>query len=145
MKARGWIPAGVNRIWDYAASLGGPIWKDHLWFFGSGSIADPQTRSYTNSVTRPTFTGNYYGKLNAQYKNTTGQVSYNWSGSETLGMPISNYTTATQNVTAPTKLFTAELQHVLGQPAPYRKVHLRQERVLAPRRRQGLEPRRRDL
>ena len=74
MKAKGWIPAGVNRIWDYAASLGGPIWRDHLWFFGSGSIADPQTRSYTNSVTRPTFTGNYYGKLNAQYKNTTGQV-----------------------------------------------------------------------
>ncbi len=114
MKAKGWIPAGVNRIWDYAASLGGPIWRDHLWFFGSGSIADPQTRSYTNSVTRPTFTGNYYGKLNAQYKNTTGQVSYNWSGSETLGTPISNFTTATQNVTAPTNLFTAELQHVMG-------------------------------
>ena len=114
MKAKGWKPAGVARIWDYAASLGGPIWKDHLWFFGSGSIADPQTRSVTSVITRPTFTGNYYGKLNAQYKNTTGQVSYNWSGSETLNTPISNFTTATQNVTAPTKLFTAELQHVMG-------------------------------
>jgi Carboxypeptidase regulatory-like domain len=114
MKAKGWIPAGVNRIWDYAASLGGPLWKDHLWFFGSGSISDPQTRSYTNSVTRPTFTGNYYAKLNAQYKNTTAQFSYNWSGSDTLNVPISNYTTATQNVTSPTRLYTAELQHVTG-------------------------------
>ncbi len=114
MKNRGWIAAGVNRIWDYAASLGGPIWKDHLWFFGNASISDPQTRSYTNSVTRPTFTGNYYGKLNAQYKNTTAQFSYNWSGSETLGTPISNYSPATQNVTSPTKLYTAELQHVWG-------------------------------
>ena len=41
MKSRGWVPAGVDRIWDYAASLGGPIWKDHLWYFGSASISDP--------------------------------------------------------------------------------------------------------
>lgn len=114
MKDKGWKPAGVNRIWDYAASLGGPLWKDHLWFFGSGSISDTQTRSETNAVSRPTFSGNYYAKLNAQYKNTTAQVSYNWSGSETLGTPISNYTTATQNVTSPSRLYTAELQHVQG-------------------------------
>ncbi len=114
MKSRNWVPAGVNRIWDYAASLGGPIWKDHLWFFGSGSITDAITRGYTGATTRPTFSGNYYGKMNAQYKNTTAQVSYNWSGSDTLGAVISNYTTATQNVTAPTRLYTAELQHVMG-------------------------------
>jgi hypothetical protein len=115
MKARGWIPAGVNRIWDYAASLGGPLWKDHLWFFGSGTIQDPISRSYTNVATRPTFAGNYYAKLNAQYKNTTAQVSYNWSGSETLGSPISIYNaSATQNVTSPSRLYTAEVQHVMG-------------------------------
>lgn len=115
MKARGWIASGVNRIWDYAASLGGPLWKDHLWFFGSGSISDPITRSYTNQITRPTFSGNYYGKLNAQYKNTTAQFSYNWSGSETLGTAISIYNpTATQNVTSPSRFITAEIQHVMG-------------------------------
>jgi hypothetical protein len=115
MKNRGWIASGVNRIWDYAASLGGPLWKDHLWFFGSGTIQDPITRSYTNQISRPTFAGNYYGKINAQYKNTTAQFSYNWSGSQTLGTAISIYNpSASQNVTSPSRLYTAELQHVMG-------------------------------
>ncbi len=115
MKAQGWIPAGVNRIWDCAASLGGPFWKDHLWFFGSASMSDPITRSYTNAVTRPSYMGNYYAKINAQYKNTTAQFSYNWSGSETLGMFISPYnSSATQNLSAPSHLYAAELQHVTG-------------------------------
>lgn len=76
MVAKKWVPAGVVRIWDYAASIGGPLWKDHLWYFGSGSISDPITRSYTGSTSRPTFSGNYYAKVNAQYKKTTAQFSY---------------------------------------------------------------------
>jgi hypothetical protein len=114
MKAKGWTPAGVNRIWDFAASLGGAIWKDHLWYFASASISDPITRSYTGSVTRPTFTGNYYAKLNAQYKKTTAQFSYNWADSQTYNVPISNYTTAMQRTISPSSLYTAEIQHVMG-------------------------------
>ncbi len=115
MKDLGWIPAGVNRIWDFAASLGGPFWKDHLWFFGSASLSDPITRSYANAVTRPTYVGSSYAKINAQYKNTTAQFSFNSSGYETLGTFISPYnSSATQNLSAPSRLYTAELQHVEG-------------------------------
>ena len=114
MVAKKWVPAGVERIWDYAASLGGPLLKDHLWYFGSGSFSDPISRSYTGSTSRPTFSGNYYAKVNAQYKKTTAQFSYNWANTETLKTPISNYTTATQDVTAPSSFYTAEIQHVMG-------------------------------
>jgi hypothetical protein len=114
MKSLGWVPAGVDRIWDYAASLGGPIWKDHLWYFGSASISDPQTRSSLNAISRPAFSGNYYFKINAQYKNTTAQFSYNWSGSDSAITPISNYSPATQKNVSPSNFYTAELQHVMG-------------------------------
>ncbi len=115
MKARGWMPAGVNRIWDFAASVGGPLWKDHLWYFGSGSISDPATRGYTGAVTRPTFTGNYYGKINAQYKKTTAQFAYNWADSQTYGVIWSVYNpTMLSRTIGPSKLYTAEIQTVLG-------------------------------
>ena len=114
MKSINWVPAGVERIWDYAASLGGPIWKDHLWYFGSASISDPITRSYTGATTRPTFSGNYYFKLNGQYKNTTAQFSYNWADTQTFGVPISNYSPALYRTVNPNDFYTAELQQVLG-------------------------------
>jgi hypothetical protein len=38
LKARGLLSVGsVNTVWDSAAGLGGPIKKDKLWFYGSGS------------------------------------------------------------------------------------------------------------
>src|SRR5262249_20383788 len=38
LKARGLLSVDrVDHIWDAAAGLGGPIRKDKLWFFGSGS------------------------------------------------------------------------------------------------------------
>lgn len=115
MKARGWVPAGVNRIWDFAASVGGPVWKDHLWYFASGSISDPITRSYTGGTTRPTFTGNYYAKVNAQYKKTTAQFSYNWADGQTYNISSSTYNPSMLSRTiSPSSLYTAEIQHVWG-------------------------------
>lgn len=114
MKAKNWVPAGVVRIWDFAASVGGPVWKDHLWYFASGSISDPITRSYTGAQTRPTFSGNYYAKVNAQYKKTTAQFSYNWADNQSYNVPISNFTTAMQRTISPSSFYTAEVQHVMG-------------------------------
>jgi outer membrane receptor protein involved in Fe transport len=40
---------------QYEATLGGPIWKDHVWFFGSGRLFD-QTSSGQTSITNLPFT-----------------------------------------------------------------------------------------
>jgi outer membrane receptor for ferrienterochelin and colicin len=52
----------------YEATLGGPIWKDHIWFFGAFRSADTSQAQVTNSVTAIPFTfgeseKRYQGKL----------------------------------------------------------------------------------
>lgn len=65
-------PAGETRIQDvlprYEATLGGPIWKDHVWFFGAFRKADLTQAQVTNAVTDIPFTfgdgeKRYQGKL----------------------------------------------------------------------------------
>ena len=67
-------------IKDYAYTLGGPFWQDHVWFFGAyehGNRASAQTQTSTSSILNmPSNTGQNYtqatntrlwdGKLSAQ-------------------------------------------------------------------------------
>ncbi|MFI5197299.1 MAG: TonB-dependent receptor domain-containing protein [Thermoanaerobaculia bacterium] len=65
-------PANEVRLQDvlprYEATLGGPIWKDHVWFFGAFRKADTTQAQVTNSITAIPFTfgdseKRYQGKL----------------------------------------------------------------------------------
>jgi hypothetical protein len=49
-------------VWRYALTLGGPIWKDHAWFFGAYEWADVPTPFTTtaSSPSHPTGTGENY-------------------------------------------------------------------------------------
>jgi hypothetical protein len=49
-------------VWRYALTLGGPVWKDHAWFFGAYEWADvPTPFSQTaGSSSHPTGTGEDY-------------------------------------------------------------------------------------
>ena len=49
-------------VWRYALTLGGPIWKDHAWFFGAYEWADVPTPFSTtaSSASHPTGTGEEY-------------------------------------------------------------------------------------
>ncbi len=51
----------------YEATLGGPIWKDHIWFFGSGRFAKTSGSGTTSFTLTPFETGDdekrYQGKL----------------------------------------------------------------------------------
>ena len=76
-KGRNPIPnaAGVNVPWQrnkfdevvdrYALTLGGPFWKDHLWFFGAYEWADVPTAFTTTSTSpsHPTGTGEEYQQI----------------------------------------------------------------------------------
>ncbi|MCM3875693.1 MAG: TonB-dependent receptor [Thermoanaerobaculia bacterium] len=52
---------------QYEATLGGPIWKDHVWFFGSGRLFDQTTSGQTSITNLPFSIGDnekrYQGKL----------------------------------------------------------------------------------
>ena len=61
---------GINRLYQYGASLGGPIKKDKLWFFGTWSNQDIHARSMAGDEAAYVLT-NGYGKLNAQFSNTS--------------------------------------------------------------------------
>jgi hypothetical protein len=49
-------------VWRYALTLGGPVWKDHAWFFGAYEWADVPTPFATtaSSPSHPTGTGENY-------------------------------------------------------------------------------------
>ena len=52
---------------QYEATLGGPIWKDHIWFFGSGRLFDQTSSGQTSITNIPYSVGDnekrYQGKL----------------------------------------------------------------------------------
>jgi hypothetical protein len=67
-----YVTPGVNRLYQYGVSLGGPIKKDKLWFFGAYSIQDIHARAMNNDESAAVLT-NGYVKLNAQFGNTTAE------------------------------------------------------------------------
>lgn len=57
--------------WDYGAQAGGPIWKDHIWFWGAGasnSYLGQTAHLYSGGTVRSQETNrNWNAKLNAQF------------------------------------------------------------------------------
>jgi len=64
-------PAGESRVQSlvptYEATLGGPLWKDRIWFFGAGRLSNTTGSGQTAYTNIPYQTGNdekrYEGKL----------------------------------------------------------------------------------
>lgn len=64
-------PAAETRVQEvvptYEATLGGPIWKDHIWFFGAGRLNDKKASNQTafTNISYPTENDEkrYEGKL----------------------------------------------------------------------------------
>ncbi len=68
--------SGVYRTYDYGASLGGPLLKDHLWFFGSWAVIDPVSQNYYGVPSSRYYNPDMYGKVNFQWGKTTAEVSF---------------------------------------------------------------------
>ncbi len=68
---------GINRLYQYGASLGGPIKKDKLWWFGTWSAQDIHARSMSNDDAAY-FLTNGYTKINAQFGETSAEFSLSY-------------------------------------------------------------------
>jgi hypothetical protein len=68
-----YVTPGVNRLYQYGASLGGPIKKDKLWWFGTWSIQDIHARAMNNDESAALLTNGYL-KLNGQFGNTSAEL-----------------------------------------------------------------------
>ncbi len=68
-----YVTPGINRLYQYGASLGGPIKKDKLWWFGAFSLQDIHTRAINNDEGASELT-NGYVKLNGQFGNTSAEL-----------------------------------------------------------------------
>lgn len=81
---------GIFRVYDYGAALGGPIIKDHLWFFGSWAVIDSQSRGNSGAIADRYYTPDMYGKISFQWKKTTADVSYAHTDSEAKNVDFSS-------------------------------------------------------
>jgi hypothetical protein len=66
----------VNFINDYGLSLGGPVLKDHLWFWGSWGVQNIHQINITGAPDN-TDLKNYNAKLNAQFANHRIEFYFN--------------------------------------------------------------------
>lgn len=117
MIERNYVVPGVNRLYQYGASLGGPIVKDKLWWFGSWAVQDIHKRTEPN-IEDATWLVSGYGKLNFQLGNTSGDfhVSYDaklkWGRTATA--PALQNNGSLWDQTGPGYLYYGGLSHVWG-------------------------------
>jgi hypothetical protein len=67
---QGLKPPGIRKIYLYGANFGGPIVKDHAWFFGSWGIQDLGTNTISGAQDN-TWLVSGYGKLDFQLSKNT--------------------------------------------------------------------------
>ena len=80
----GMITPGIFRFYMYGADFGGPIIKDHLFFYGSWAIQDIHSRTVVGSEDT-TWLVSGYGKVNWQYGNNQGDVFYAYDDKKKWG------------------------------------------------------------
>jgi hypothetical protein len=76
----------INRINDYGLNLGGPLIKDHLWFWGSWGVQDIKQFNIRGGADNTNLsTAN--GKLNAQLANHRIEFFFNYNNKTKDGRP----------------------------------------------------------
>ena len=115
-----YVTPGINRLYQYGVSLGGPIKKDKLWFFGTWSIQDIHARAMSNDESAAVLT-NGYAKLNAQFGNTSAEFhlsydkKYNMAYKPNQSWDLAQVTTDALRVqNMPNYYWYGTLEQVLG-------------------------------
>ncbi|UCH95864.1 MAG: carboxypeptidase regulatory-like domain-containing protein, partial [Candidatus Aminicenantes bacterium] len=79
-----YTPAQIHSIKDYGANIGGPIFRDRLWFWMGGSIQDIQKISLVGDIAKQKIT-NFEVKLNAKLGKHRLEGFFNWSAKDVTG------------------------------------------------------------
>lgn len=113
----GYVSPGINRLYMYGADFGGPILRDHLFFYGSWNIQDINARTIVGGEDK-TWLVSGYGKINWQYGNNMGDVFISYDSKLKWGRPwlgaASQAPGTLWDQTGPGYLFRFADQHVLG-------------------------------
>lgn len=83
-----YTPASIHNIKDYGLNIGGPIFKDKLWFWTGGSVQDIQKRELVGDIAVQKLK-NFEFKLNAKLGKHRLEGFINWSAKDVTGR-ISN-------------------------------------------------------
>jgi hypothetical protein len=112
-----YVTPGINNVSQYGFDIGGPVIRDHFWFFGAYNAQNTRTRTIKGDEQRG-FGPSYFGKLNFQYKNTTLGFQFQSNKNTTYFNiwtdPSYFDQTCVWDTQAPTKVYLAELQHIMG-------------------------------
>lgn len=113
----GYESPGIFRLYMYGADFGGPLIKDHLFFYGSWAVQDIHSRTIVGTEDA-TWLVSGYGKINWQYGNNMGDlfIAYDsklkW-GRTAIGAANQDPGTLWDQ-TGPGYLFRFSDQHVFG-------------------------------
>lgn len=113
----GYQSPGIFRLYMYGADFGGPLLKDHLFFYGSWGIQDIHSRTIVGTEDA-TWLVSGYGKVNWQYGNNMGDVFVSYDNKMKWGrtaIGAANQTPGTLwDQSGPGYLFRFSDQHVFG-------------------------------
>jgi hypothetical protein len=116
LKAIGYYPPGVNRIYLYGASFGGPIIKEKAWFFGTYGVQDLDVLTLQGTADKTLLVSGYF-KLDLQLATHTKLGAYleydnkrKWNRGDTaFYAPESLY-----NQTGPNYIWKGEIEQTAG-------------------------------
>jgi hypothetical protein len=113
----GYESPGIFRLYMYGADFGGPIIKDHLFFYGSWAIQDIHSRTIVGSEDE-TWLVSGYGKINWQYGDNMGDIFISYDNKNKWGRSMlgaANQGPGTLwDQTGPGYLFRLSDQHIFG-------------------------------
>jgi hypothetical protein len=113
----GYESPGIYRLYMYGADFGGPLWQDHLWFYGSWTVQDIDSRTIVQTHDS-TWLMSAYAKFSWQFGDNMGTIFYSYDVKEKAGRTV--WGAASQgpgtlfDQTGPGSLYSANMQHVFG-------------------------------
>jgi len=118
LKARGYSGAGIDRVYLYGANFGGPLVKDHLWFFGSYGIQDINTTTLAKTTDK-TWLKSGYARLDWQATPST-RVNLYYQYNSKLKWGRTNWGATLQgpetvwNQSGPSPIYKGEIDQTFG-------------------------------
>jgi hypothetical protein len=114
----GYTAGGINRLYLYGANFGGPILRDHVWFYGSWGIQDIDKLTLAGTSDK-TWLASGYGRLDFQLSNSTrANVFMSYDNKQKWGRtwlgPTQQTGDSTWNQTGPGYIYKAEVEQSVG-------------------------------